>query len=273
MGRDHPSGPRGIGNAMKPDPTEPFPPVPERFQDRPQPNDGGPSSMLALIDSYARDQSIDVEKFARLLQLRERSEAREAELAFNDAKARIKRNLQGVRFHKTRAGPDNAYRYLPLDEIDKHLGPLLAAESMDLWFTDELMPNGWILTRGRLKHLPGGHYEDSTMPLPPDTVNKMKSAIQSIGSTNSYARRYITANIFKIVVIGDDDDGTGGTIDDAQVAYLREMIIQIEKIDPRKDEAAFCKFMRVPKLEDIAYRDYRRATGELEKRIQDANPA
>jgi len=46
------------------------------------------------------------------------------------------------------------------------------------------------------------------MPAPPDSTGG-KSNVQAVGSTNSFLRRYIVCNIFNIVVVGDDDDGTG----------------------------------------------------------------
>jgi hypothetical protein len=82
-------------------------------------------------------------------------------------------------------------------------------EDMDLSYSDEPREGGEILIRGRLTHLPGGHYEDSFMPAPLDTTGG-KSNVQAVGSTNSFLRRYIACNIFNIVVVGDDDDGTEG---------------------------------------------------------------
>ena len=92
---------------------------------------------------------------------------------------------------------------------------------MDLSYSDEPREGGQILIRGRLKHLPGGHYEDSFMLAPPDTTGG-KSNVQAVGSTNSFLRRYIVCNIFNIVVVGDDDDGTGGTIDEARTKTILE---------------------------------------------------
>ena len=54
-------------------------------------------------------------------------------------------------------GTYEAFRYAPLEEIDKHLRPLLADEDMDLSYSDEPQEGGGILIRGRLKHLPSGH--------------------------------------------------------------------------------------------------------------------
>lgn len=224
-----------------------------------------PKSFNEVIDSYVRDPTIDVDKLERLIAMAERREAREAELAFNAAKGRIKFALRDVRITKTKAGPDNAYRYAPLDEIDRFVAPLLVAESMDLSFTDEPMQGGGILVRGRLKHLPGGHYEDSTMPLPLDNTNKMKSPVQAMGSSNSFGRRYVTANIFNIVVVGDDDDGSGGVIDKDQAETIRGLIKA-----SGADEARFLKYMKVSTVPEIAFRDYRKAIHSLEEKILSA---
>jgi hypothetical protein len=64
---------------------------------------------------------------------------------------------------------------------------------MDLSYSAE-PEGGNILIRGRLKHLPGGHYEDFFMPAPPDTTGG-KSSVQAVGSTNSFLRRYVVCNI------------------------------------------------------------------------------
>jgi hypothetical protein len=143
---------------------------------------------------------------------------------------------------------------------------------MDLSYSDEPREHGWILIRGRLKHLPGGHFEDSFMPAPLDTSGG-KSTVQSVGSTNSYLRRYIACNIFNIVV-GDDDDGNGGTVDQAQTITLLELIKKA-KVGPK-----FLKYMRAQSIEEagsleaavatIASRDYRKATTTLAEQIAKA---
>jgi hypothetical protein len=140
-------------------------------------------------------------------------------------------------------GAVEAFKYAPLEEIDKHRRPLLAEEQMDLSYSDEPCDGGGILVRGRLKHLPGGHYEDSFMPAPPDTTGG-KSNVQAVGSTNSFLRRYVACNIFNIVVVGDDDDGTGGTIDEAQAKTIIELIKKA-KVGPK-----FLKFMRARSVEE-----------------------
>jgi hypothetical protein len=248
------------------------------------PSDGA-TAVLALMERVALDPGADAAKLERIVALYEHLKAREAELAFNAAKGRILKKLAGIKLVKNRPalyetekgkpqkGTYEAFKYAPLEEIDKHLRPLLLEEEMDLSYSDEPREHGWILIRGRLKHLPGGHFEDSFMPAPPDTSGG-KSTVQGVGSTNSYLRRYITCNIFNIVIVGDDDDGNGGAIDEAQTDMLLDLIKKA-KVGPK-----FLKYMRAQSIEEagsleaavatIAYRDYRKAITTLEEQIAKA---
>jgi hypothetical protein len=241
--------------------------------------------VLALIERMALDPCADVEKLERMMAMYERLKAKEAELAFNAAKGRILKKLAGTKIVKNRSvsyeiesgkaqrGTYEAFKYAPLEEIDKHLRPLLAEEDMDLSYSDEPEEGGKILIRGRLKHLPGGHYEDSFMPAPPDTTGG-KSSVQAVGSTNSFLRRYVACNIFNIVVVGDDDDGSGGTIDEAQTKTILDLIKKA-KTGPK-----FLKYMKARSVEEagsleaavatIAARDYRKAISTLEEQIAKA---
>jgi ERF superfamily len=250
----------------------------------PEPPLDNASMVLALIEKVALDPRTDVEKLERLTAMYERLKAKEAELAYNAAKGRILKKLAGIRIVKNRPvlsdidngkqrGAVEAFKYAPLEEIDKHLRPLLTEEQMDLSYSDEPWDSGGIVIRGRLKHLPSGHYEDSFMPAPLDTTGG-KSNVQAVGSTNSFLRRYVACNIFNIVVVGDDDDGTGGTIDEAQAKTIVELIKKA-KVGPK-----FLKYMRAQSVEEagsleaavatIAARDYRKAVSTLEEQITKA---
>src|SRR5271169_6350419 len=243
------------------------------------------STVLEWIERVVLDPRAEVEKLDRIMAVYERLKAKEAELSFNAAKGRMLKKLAGIKFVKNRhaiyeiengkpqEGTYEAFKYAPLDEIDKHLRPLLAEENMDLSYSDEPREGGGIRIRGRLKHLPSGHYEDSFMSAPLDTTGG-KSEVQAAGSTNSFLRRYIACNIFNIVVVGDDDDGNGGTIDEAQTTTLLELIKKA-KVGPK-----FLKYMRAQSIDEagsleaavatIASRDYRKAITTLEEQIAKA---
>jgi hypothetical protein len=132
----------------------------------PAPPSDSPSAVVALIERMALDARADAKKLERVIAMYERLNAKEAELAYNAAKGRILKKLAGIKIVKTRSarceiekgkpqkGTYEAFKYAPLEEIDKHLRPLLAEERMDLSYSDEPQEGGGILIRGRLKHLP-----------------------------------------------------------------------------------------------------------------------
>src|SRR5215471_8497166 len=251
----------------------------------PAPPPDGTSTVLALIERVALDPRAAVEKLECVMAMYERLKAKEAELAHNAAKGRILKKLGGIKIVKNRPvvceiekgkpqkGSYAAFKYAPLEEIDKHLRPLLVEEDMDLSYSDEPQEDGRILIRGRLKHLPSGHYEDSIMPAPLDTTGG-KSEVQAVGSTNSFLRRYVLCNLFNIVVVGDDDDGTGGTIDEAQTKAILDLIKKA-KAGPK-----LLKYMKAQSIEEagsleaaiatIAACDYRKAISTLEQQIAKA---
>jgi len=208
------------------------------------------STLLAMIEKVALDPHAGVEKLVKNRPV-----------------------LSKISNGRPQKGVFEAFKYAPLEEIDKHLRPLLAEEEMDLSYSDEPCEGGGILIRGRLKHLPSGHYEDSFMPAPPDTTGG-KSNVQAVGSTNSFLRRYVACNIFNIVVVGDDDDGDRGTIDEVQTKTIVELIKKV-KVGPK-----FLKYMKAQSVHEagsleaavatIAARDYRKAISTLEEQIAKA---
>jgi hypothetical protein len=246
------------------------------------------SLLEQFIGTVALDPRADAEKLESMMAIYERLKAKEAELAFNAAKGRILKKLAGIKIVKNRSahyevekdspqrGTYEAFKYAPLEEINKHLRPLLAEEDMDLSYSDEPQEGGGILIRGRLKHLPSGHYEDSFMPAPLDATGG-KSNVQAVGSTNSFLRRYVACNIFNIVVAGDDDDGAGGTIDEDQIKTILNLIKKA-KVGPK-----FLKYMKAQSVEQagsldaavatIAARDYRKAISTLKEQMGKAEPS
>ena len=111
------------------------------------------------------------------------------------------------------------------------------------------------------------------MPAPLDTTGG-KSNVQAVGSTNSFLRRYVACNIFNIVVVGDDDDGTGGSIDEIQVETIQDLMKKA-KAGPK-----FLKYMKAQSVEEagsleaavatIAARDYLKAISTLDHQIAKA---
>src|SRR5438270_13715769 len=91
----------------------------------------GATVVLALIERVALDPGADAAKLERIVAMYERLKAREAERAFNAAKGRILKKLAGITIVKNRPalyqidkgkpqkGSYEAFKYAPLEEIDK----------------------------------------------------------------------------------------------------------------------------------------------------------
>ena len=198
------------------------------------PSDGA-AAVLALIERVALDPGADAAKLESIVAMYQQLKAKEAELAFNGAKGRILKKLAGIKLVKNRPALYEIY------EIDKGKSQKRTYEAFKY--------------------------------APLDTSGG-KSTVQGVGSTNSYLRRYIACNIFNIVVVGDDDDGNGGTIDEAQTSTLLELIKKA-KVGPK-----FLKYMRAQSIgkagsleaavATIASRDYRKAVTTLEEQIAKA---
>ena len=119
------------------------------------------STVLALIERIALDPCADLEKLERMMTMYERLKSKEAELAYNAAKGRILKKLAEIKIVKNRLAlheiengkPQKriyeAFKYAPLEEIDRHLRPLLAEENMYLSYSDEPQPGGDQALAGR----------------------------------------------------------------------------------------------------------------------------
>lgn len=166
------------------------------------------ASLLEVISKAARDPSVDIDKMERLLQMQERVQARDAEVVFSSAFAKmqpelpaISRNAQIV--HKGQVISD----YAEWSDISKAITPILARFGFSLSFKPAEMGSRVAVT-AVLRH-EDGHKDEATLPLPTDTSGA-KNAVQAVGSTLTYGKRYAAILLLNIRVEGDsaDDDGS-----------------------------------------------------------------
>jgi hypothetical protein len=114
---------------------------------------------------------------------------------------------------KTRKNDHTGSRYADLEAIHQVAKPIYARHGFSIVFS-QTKPEvaGWIKVVAQIRHA-GGHTEEKSVELPPDTVGSggkaNKTQVQGIGSTLTYARRYLECLIFNIDV-GDDNDGNAG---------------------------------------------------------------
>jgi hypothetical protein len=180
-------------------------------------------TLLDIIAAVATNPNVDIDRIRELVALKERTEAREAEKAFNAAMARLQPRLPVIEKRGRVAFKETKYSFARYEDIDDAIRPLLCAEGFSLSFDSTLNDKGQVVYTGTLAHA-AGHSKHAGMILPADTSGA-KNGIQAIGSTVSYAKRYLVGMLLNIITREVDDDGnTAEPITNAQALDIRTML-------------------------------------------------
>lgn len=203
---------------------------------------------LAVIAAAARDPQVDVAKMAALLELKERIDAKQAEIEFNQAMTRLQPRLPRVKKNgKIDLGRGNPIPFAKWEDVDFIIRPILAEQGFTLSFSSKPAPNG-VLMVCTLSHA-AGHSRSSEMLLPPD-AGPGRNALQAIGSARSYGKRYLTLDILNIVTEGEDDDGNKAfPLTGDQVEKVRTLMDACE-MDPAS-KRKFLEFAGASTIETI----------------------
>lgn len=214
-----------------------------------------PTTMVQAIMHMAKDPDFDVAKFDALLKMQERTEARQAEIEFNRALARLAEQMPRVKKNgrvellDKNGHSKGSYAFAKWEDIDRVIRPLMTTEGFTLSFDAQPRGSdgGGLVITGTLLHR-DGHSRSASMPLALDT-GPGRNNLQAMGSTLSYGKRYCAEMLLNIVREGDDDDAfRGGSepITDEEVAELNRGLIET-----RSDLNRFLEYMRVDALPDI----------------------
>lgn len=182
----------------------------------------GADSILAVISRAAADPACDIEKMERLMAMHERMQAKTAEQAFNAAMAQMQCEIPTVGETGLNSHTKNAYA--TLDDINHTLKPIMQRHGFAVTFKVEHAANGISVT-GILMHS-AGHREQTTMLLPIDTGSG-RNAVQAVGSSTTYGKRYVMCALLNITTgeaRDDDGAGGGGSLNDQAVIDMLERI-------------------------------------------------
>lgn len=186
------------------------------------------ATVLSIISKAASDPSVDIDKMERLIALSERMQARTAQESFNAAMAEMQCEIPTI---AERAKGHGTIRYATLEDISDVVKPIMKAHGFAISFKVEHAQAGLSVT-GILMHR-AGHREETTMLLPLDTSGS-KNAVQAVGSTTSYGKRYVMCALLNITTRGEDDDAYSATpsrqepvITDIQVRQLEAMLAKV----------------------------------------------
>jgi hypothetical protein len=178
------------------------------------------ASILAVISRAASDPNTDVDKLERLMGLYERITERNAKGAFTAALAEMQPQMpvideNGAIRHDAKSPPKSTYA--KYEDINEAVQPLLAKYGFSLTFRVQRTDNLVSIT-GVLSHREG-HSTETTIDLPADASGS-KNAVQAVGSSISYGKRYAAIALLNITSRApgdrDDDAFVGGGMPDDQ---------------------------------------------------------
>lgn len=165
-------------------------------------------SIMAVISRAASDPNTDVVKLEKMLEMYERIMDRNAKVAYTTAFASMQAKLPIIT-EKGKIVVNGQVRstYARFEDINEVCKPILQEHGFAVSFRTKTGPEGITVT-GVLTHK-DGHQEETDMMLKADTSGA-KNDVQSIGSSVSYAKRYVMEALLNITSRGQDDDGTKG---------------------------------------------------------------
>ncbi len=218
-------------------------------------------ALVSMIERAARDPNVDIDKMERLLQMQERVLARTAREAFNVAFAEMQSDLPEIR-EKGRGDKNTTFALW--EDVNEAIKPILKGHGFGLSFKTG-RTNERIIVTAILLHR-AGHSEETTLELPVDTSGS-KNAVQAVGSSTSYGKRYTAMallNLTSRLKADRDDDGRGAgapTVSEEQIADLTDLIESVGA-----NLSRFLNFMGVGSLAEIPAARFDHAVRELKKK-------
>ena len=158
----------------------------------------------------------NIEVLERYIALRATEQEREARIAFEKAFSVMHAEFPEIR--KTKKG--HTGMYAPLEEIQRVINPIIKKHGFAYWWTSEKVDGG-ILEYIVISF--GGYSKKSPCYVPTIQSNNATNPAQAIGSMQSYGRRYSIIDGFGLTVVGEDDDGSLGKIEDEAAPFIEQI--------------------------------------------------
>lgn len=221
------------------------------------------ASLMGIITRIAQNPDIDLARIEKMLDMYERVNERQAKAAYAAAFSEMQADLPAiVERGEIKIRDTVQSRYALWEDINDQIKPVLARHGFGLSFRTGYEGDKIIVT-GILSHREG-HSEQTTMHLPTD-MSGSKNAVQGVGSSTSYGKRYVASALLNLTSRGEDDDGmTGGGrfITDAQRDALN-----ILADNAKADKRLFCEWLGVDSFDRIPARDYKKAETGLQDKL------
>ncbi|MBG6289477.1 ERF family protein [Pseudomonas nitroreducens] len=182
-------------------------------------------TVLQVIQKAASDPGCDIDKLERLLAMKERMDARSAEVEFNDALSRVQARMGRIEADAT--NNQTRSKYATYGKLDKALRPIYTSEGFSLSFGTEEAPVGMVGMVCFVSHR-SGHTRQYRAHVPSDGKGAkggdVMTKTHAFGSGTSYGMRYLLKMIFNVAIGEEDDDGNAAGDDTFRNAVLDDLI-------------------------------------------------
>lgn len=237
------------------------------------PNELAPGSPMALLQTMI-DKGVDTGALEKMMDLSERWQKNQAEAAFNQAMNECQKEMPTV--VKDKVNNQISRKYAPVETVQTYAKPVYIKHGFSLSFgTEQGSGPGLTTCYVDVQHV-GGHTKRITLANVPldDKGPKggdVKTQIQGLMSSMSYAQGRLIRLAFNITVADEDRDGQIGRMTDEQIGKLNE---QIEAIRDSGKEFPFDKFLRwlgVESLEEAPASKFAQASTFLDMKMKAKN--
>lgn len=228
-----------------------------------------PVQPLSIIHT-AVAAGADPDQLDKLLTLQERWEKNEARKAYNRA---MKACQEAMPVVVTDSVNDHTRsRYASLEAVAKTIKPIYTSHGFSLSYgeSSEDRMTDYIRITCDCMH-EAGHTERFSLNCPYDNTGakggSTKTAIQGMGSSVAYGRRYLLLMIFNVIVSDEDDDGiavAAARISEAEIHELSQWLDQLRD----DDQSKFFDFMGVENIVDIPAKDFGKGLDALKRKVK-----
>ncbi len=228
---------------------------------------GESAALISIIERAARDPSVDIDKFERLMLMKERVERQNAVKAFNDAISAAKGDIGPIIKNRTvdftSAKGRTNYKHEDFAGITSVVDPVLKRHGLAYRFRSG--QNGTKLSVTCVLSHVAGHSEETSLETNEDHSGN-KNATQAIGSAATYLQRYTLKLALGLASAHDDDARASGTdaasiITDAQKAELETLIRETDA-----DMAWICDRYEITDISQMTTAQFKEAKTGLSTR-------
>ena len=221
------------------------------------------ASVLDVIARAASDPLVNVEKLERLLAIQERLLADQRKTAYYAALARLQAKLPQIAKEGVILDRDGKARnrYAKIEDIDVAIRPLCAEEGFSFSFDSKSLPGGAGSEYSCAMQHREGHVETKSLVLTVDS-GAGRNAVQSAGSSISYAKRYLLGMHLHLVMRDEDDDGNGR----APITAEQATDLQAALKEAGGSAERFLRFLNAPSFDEIRADQLAKARNLIEEK-------